>query len=284
MNLLELSGQTPLVKITERVYAKLETYNPTGSVKDRVINYLVNDAIVAGKINSRTILCEATSGNTGIALSSAAASLGLPCYIYMPKNMSQERRTMMKLFGATIIDAPDSDFEAAMLMRDEFLVKNKNSWSPMQFSNPKNIICHQDTTAPEILNDIRTYNLGEWAAFVHGAGTGGTIEGIRQYVRHTKLDTRVCMVKPAESPHKIQGIADGKDFLASEADMDCVIQVPSDVAIKEAKTFCKETGLLVGISSGANIWAAKEYEKANPGSGIIVTMLCDRGERYLSIY
>ena len=117
MKLLELSGQTPLVKITERVYAKLETYNPTGSVKDRVINYLVNDAIKSEKINSRTILCEATSGNTGIALSSAAASLGLPCHIYMPKNMSQERRTMMNLFGATIIDAPDSDFEAAMSMR-----------------------------------------------------------------------------------------------------------------------------------------------------------------------
>ena len=284
MKRLGITGQTPLIKITERIYAKLEAYNPTGSVKDRVVSYLVEDAIATGKINTKTILCEATSGNTGIALSSIAASLGLACNIYMPKNMSKERRAMMTLFGATIIDAPDNDFEEAISMRDSFLHDNSNVWSPMQFSNPKNIKCHQETTGPEILDDIHKNNLGEWGAFIHGAGTGGTIEGIRQFIKQKGLRTKVCLVKPSESPHRIQGIADGKDFLAKEADMSLVILVNSSTAIEESKSFCKQTGLLVGISSGANIWAAKQYEKNTPGSSIIITMLCDRGERYLSVY
>ncbi len=128
-----ICGDTPLIKISKNIYAKLETYNPTGSVKDRMICFCLNRAIRGGLINSDTILCEATSGNTGIALSSVSARLGLQCVIFMPKNMSVERKMMMKAYGATFIDAPENDFEAAIKMRNEFIKNSKNAWSPMQF-------------------------------------------------------------------------------------------------------------------------------------------------------
>ncbi len=279
-----ITGKTPLIRISQRIYAKLETYNPTGSVKDRLVNYLVKKAIERGEIKENTILCEATSGNTGIALSSVAANLGLECKIFMPSNMSEERRSMMKAYGANIVDAPPSDFEKAIEMRDDYVDATKNSWTPYQFSNEENIECHQKITGPEILNDIRVHNLGEWSAFVHGSGTGGTIEGIRRYVAEKELPTRVCMVIPAESPHGIQGIGDGRDFLAKKDDMDTIEYVKTNDAIERAKKFCKETGILIGISSGANLLASERYAKKNSSASLIVTMLCDRGERYLTIF
>ena len=281
--LLKLCGETPLVKITDRIYGKLETFNPSGSVKDRMVSYVVDRALSRGDIKEDTVLCDATSGNTGIALSMIAASLGLKCIIFMPANMSEERKQMMKVYGSLIINAPDDDFERAIEMRDEYLSGNPNSWSPMQFSNPDNVECHKNITGPEILRDVCAIDK-KWGAFIHGSGTGGTIEGVRQFLSVGDIDTKIVMVQPAESPHGIQGIADGKEFLAKDADMDEIITIPTQVAIERARSFAKETGLLVGISAGANIAASEIWESKNPGSSCIVTMLCDRGERYMSIY
>ena len=284
MNLADykrLCGNTPLVKITDKIYGKLETYNPTGSVKDRMISYVVGKAVKEGSITEDTVLCEATSGNTGIALSAAAAALGLECRIFMPCNMSVERKQMMSSYGATFIDAPADDFERAIEMRNEFIEANPLAWSPMQFSNQANIECHQFVTGPEIQR--QTFQLGlRWGLFLHGSGTGGTIEGVRRYAFGTT--TKVMMVVPAESPHGIQGIGDGKDFLAHPDDMDGVIVIKTEEAIDRAKLFAKETGLLVGISSGANILASERYVAENDTDGVVVTMLCDRGERYMSVY
>jgi len=279
----QLCGKTPLIKISDKIYGKLETYNPTGSVKDRMISYVVDQAICGGLITDETILCEATSGNTGIALSSVAANLGLECRIFMPGNMSIERKQMMSAFGATFVDAPADDFERAIEMRDEFMSKNPNAWSPMQFSNPANVECHKQTTALEILKQVNSIGL-KWSVFVHGSGTGGTIEGVRQFCAENLPRTKIVMAVPAESPHGIQGIGDGRDFLADPDVMDDVVVIKTQDAIERAKNFAEETGLFVGISSGANILASERFAADNEIAGIIITMLCDRGERYLSVY
>ncbi len=288
----EVCGNTPLIKINEKLYAKLETYNPTGSVKDRMISYVVNRAVENKEIKSGTILCEATSGNSGISLSAMAAAMGLRCVIFMPSNMSEERKQMMKVYGSEIIEAPPSDFETAIRLRDEFLSTNPGSWSPKQFSNPQNVECHLKKTAPEIAIQL-CLEKKKWSAFVHGSGTGGTIEGVRRYLQDDKHKsslaydekcTKVCMVIPAEKPHGIQGIGDGRDFLARQEDMDEIMIVSTEEALERAKAFAKETGLLVGISSGANLVASEKLLAANPDMETIVTMLCDRGERYMSLY
>mgnify|MGYP003139134387 CR=1 FL=1 len=276
-------GQTPLIKISSKIYAKLEAYNPAGSIKDRMITYVVDRARMFGKITEKTVLCDATSGNTGIALSMVAASMGLPCLIFMPGNMSEERKQMMRTYGAKIIEAPDDDFVGAIAMRDQYLRANENAWSPMQFSNQENVHCHQYQTAPEIHKQIIERKF-IWSAFIHGSGTGGTMEGIRRYKEMHNLKTKLCLVQPVESPHGIQGIADGKDFLFNSEDADKIIPIKTEDAINRAKQFAQETGILVGISSGANILASERYVKNRLMSGIVVTMLCDRGERYMSIY
>ncbi len=275
-----ICGATPLVKISDRVYGKLETYNPTGSVKDRFISYVIKRALLRGDIDEGTILCEATSGNTGIALSAAAASLGLKCIIFMPENMSEERRQMMRVYGTEIVNAPANDFQSAIDMRNQFIEDNNNVWSPMQFSNIENIKCHMLETGPEIAKQAGP----AWVAFIHGSGTGGTIEGVRRYIRSERLPVEVFMVVPHEENHGIQGIGDGQDFLASPKKMNGTISIETDAAIQRAKLFAKETGILVGISSGANILAAEQWVQQNDPLGIVVTMLCDRGERYMSVY
>jgi cysteine synthase A len=286
----KICGDTPLIKVSEKLYAKLETYNPTGSVKDRMISYVVSNALSVGLIVADTILCEATSGNSGISLSAIAASMGLRCVIFMPSNMSEERKQMMRVYGAEIVEAPPGDFETAIKMRDDFLLANPGSWSPMQFSNPENIECHQNKTAPEIAMALWLMN-EKWSAFIHGSGTGGTIEGVRRYLQTPKgfikkEDTppKVCMVIPAESPHGIQGIGDGRDFLAKQSDMDGIIHVKTEDAINRAKLFVKESGILIGISSGANLVASERWIEENNPCGVVVTLLCDRGERYLTLF
>lgn len=215
----------------------------------------------------------------------------------MPSNMSDERKKMMKVFGSEIIESPPNDFEHAINSRDQFISKTENAWSPMQFSNPKNIECHRKTTAPEICKNACgiSKNL---SAFIHGSGTGGTIEGVRQFFQNkdpvrcwgkcqyksSEQSPKIIMVVPDEEIHGIQGIADGKDFLAKSSDMDEVIRITTQDAIDRAKLFAKETGILVGISSGANILASERWVKENDPDGIVITILCDRGERYMSIY
>ena len=275
-----ICGATPLIKVSDRVYGKLETYSPTGSVKDRFITYAVKKALLRGDINKSTILCEATSGNTGIALSAAAASLGLKCVIFMPENMSEERRSMMRVYGAEIISTPPSDFEYAIDMRNKFVETHENVWSPNQFENEENIQCHMNETAPEIAKQAGP----AWAAFIHGSGTGGTIEGVRRFVMTERLPVEVHMVVPAEEKHGIQGIGDGKDFLADPEKMDGQIIISTQDAIDRAKSFAKNTGILVGISAGANILASERWVQKNDPLGIVITMLCDRGERYMSIF
>ena len=275
-----ICGATPLIKVSDRVYGKLETYSPTGSVKDRFITYAVRRALLRGDINESTILCEATSGNTGIALSAAAASLGLKCVIFMPENMSEERRSMMRVYGAEIVSTPPSDFEYSIAMRNKFVEEHDNVWSPNQFENEENIQCHMNETAPEIAKQAGP----AWAAFVHGSGTGGTIEGVRRFVTSERLPVEVHMVVPAEEKHGIQGIGDGRDFLADPEKMDGQIVISTQDAINRAKSFAKNTGILVGISAGANILASERWVQKNDPLGIVITMLCDRGERYMSIF
>ena len=276
--------QTPLIKINEKLYGKLETYQPTGSVKDRMIKYLVTDGIVNNAIiPGKTMLIEATSGNTGIALASAAAQLNCKCIIVMPRNMSEQRKQMMTALGAEIIQVGDNDFRGAIDMRTRLVEANKETaWCPYQFENELNVECHYKITAKEICDQAATREL-RWSAFVHGAGTGGTMMGIKKYIDHNDLDIKCALTVPAESAdkHGIQGINDGEDFLLDRRLMDEVIEVSTQSAIDRMKSFAKESGLLVGISSGANILASEEYiNKFNP-DGIVITMLCDRGERYL---
>lgn len=279
----KLVGGTPLIKISSHIYAKLETYSPSGSVKDRMISYILERERLFGRIKEDTILCEATSGNTGIALAMMSAYYGLECLIFMPRNMSEERRQMMKVYGAKIVNAPDNDFVGAIAMRDQFLLANPKAWSPKQFSNNYNIICHQTTTAPEIHKQVIDTKY-KWSAFVHGSGTGGTIEGVRRYVESNNLETKICLTRPAEQNHGIQGIGDGKDFLFNPDNANKILEIKTEDAIYKAKEFAKQTGILVGISSGANLLAAERVVDAISPSGIVVTMLCDRGERYMSVY
>lgn len=277
-------GNTRLIKITDKIYGKLETENPTGSIKDRPVQFIVKNALKDGELNSRSILVEASSGNTGISLSAIGANLGLPVKIIMPSNMSEERKQMMRLFGAEIIDAPPSDFKSAIQMRNELVESNSTYWSPMQFENLLNIKCHRETTAKEIIQQALPH--GQLEAFFSGAGTGGTIMGARQAFQEYNMSTKSMLVVPAEPSecHGIQGIGDGGDYLVHRDEMDSVFSVKTDHAIKRAKQFAKSTGLLVGISSGANLVAAEKYVQEHNPEGIVVIVLCDRGERYLSLF
>jgi cysteine synthase len=277
---------TPLIKLTNKIYAKLETYQPTGSVKDRMVNYIVDNAYKNCKIMpGLTKFVEATSGNTGISLAAQAAKLGCPCEIVMPKNMSEQRKDMMRAFGAVIVEVGDNDFTGAIELRDRIVAKAKNDlevWCPYQFENPLNIECHFKTTAEEICTQVADNEL-KWDAFVHGAGTGGTMMGVKKYIDYHELGVKCVLTTPAEGAleHGIQGINDGADFLLDRSLMDNVVRVETSEAIERMKRFAKETGLLVGISSGANIIAAETYVDTFNPNGIVITVLCDRGERYL---
>lgn len=281
---MNITGNTPLISIDEegRIWAKLETHNRTGSVKDRMIEYICDRALAEGEIiPGVTTLVEATSGNTGIALASYAASIECPCTIVMPCNMSEQRKDMMRAFGATIIQVEPNNFKGAIALRDE-MVKS-GDFSPMQFSNPLNVECHYSITAPEILADINNNHIGKWEAFVHGAGTGGTMMGIKQFIDNKRLNVKCVLTHPAEdnATHGIQGINDGEDFLLDRSLMDFTYSIKTQDAIDRMKRFWRETGILIGISSGANILTAEKYIEEHNPNGIVITILCDRGERYL---
>lgn len=284
-NVIDLIGKTPLVKYNENIYLKLEFLNPSHSVKDRASYYMLKDAKESGKINDNTVIIEPTSGNTGIGLAMCCAVMGLKIIIVMPENMSEERKKLIKGYGAELVLTPkEKGMQGAVEKAKELAKELTNSFIPMQFSNMSNPKAHIETTSKEILEDTD----GKVDIVVAGIGTGGTAIGIKKGLGDK---AKVYGVEPFESPlitngvagpHKIQGI--GANFITDiykSGELDGVITVKGDDAIKEARNLAKTKGIMCGISSGANLYAAKELAKQNPDK-LIVTIMCDFGERYLS--
>jgi|TARA_R110000822_G_scaffold31433_3_gene90923 cysteine synthase A len=278
-----LIGNTPFIKLGEKLYAKLETYNPSGSIKDRMASYILSKALERGDLQGKDTIVVASSGNTGIAFSMLSAAHSLDCVVIMPCNMSEERKQMMRAYGATIVEVGPSAFKDAISLRDKMLEENSNYWSPKQFSNPDNIECHRRTTAVEIAQSVLEIP-ARLSALVSGAGTGGTIMGCQSYFPRLWKETKMLLTTPAEdaATHGIQGINDGADFLVDKNLIDEELLVSTEDAKQRASQLAKENGLLVGISSGANVLAAERWIEKNNPTGVVVTFLCDRGERYLS--
>ena len=281
-------GRTPLIKISERIFAKFEGSNPSGSLKDRMAVYIINDAESRGLIKKGDTIIEATSGNSGIAFAMLGTERGYKVVIVMPKNMSEERKKTLRIYGAELIEVEDGKFDDAIALRDR--LAEENGWfNPMQFSNPLNMQAHRETTAPEILHQHR----GRIGAFVSGTGTGGTLMGTSEVLKMYNPYMKTVAVEPAESPvmsggqpglHGIQGIGDGSKFLVDLNEVDDIMVVSTQDAIDRAKRLAKENGLFVGISSGANVLAAERLIEKHPDmKGNVITILCDRGDRYLSI-
>ena len=286
MKLGKLVGNTPLVKLGDRLYAKFETYNPSGSIKDRIGFYILTRAEERGILKKGDTIVEATSGNTGIAVSMFGANRGYKVKIVMPCNMSEERKQMMRMFGAEIIEVDPGDFDGAIALRDKMCEK-PNTFNFNQFHNPDNVACHYETTGVEILEQTKGLPV---AAFLDGTGTGGTLMGVSARLKERYPNIKTLAIEPLESPvmsggkpglHGIQGIGDGSKFLVDLDMVDEVLLVSTDDAKARMKQLV-ENGLLVGISSGANVLASERWIEANNPDGIVVTILCDRGERYLS--
>ena len=296
---LDLVGQTPLVRVNNLikkdelkadVLAKLEYFNPAGSVKDRIAKEMILDALDKGLINENTTLIEPTSGNTGIGLSAVATALNLKIIITMPETMSVERRNLMKAYGAELVLTPGSEgMKGAIAKAKELASQIENSFIPGQFENPANPTAHYKTTGPEIYEQTE----GKVDIFVAGVGTGGTISGIGKYLKEKNPEVKVVAVEPASSPvlstgkggaHKIQGI--GAGFVPETLDTkiyDEIITVENEDAFATGKEMAKTEGILVGISSGAALYAAKELAKREENAGkTIVVLLPDGGDRYLS--
>ena len=289
----QIIGNTPLIKISKGLYAKLETVNPTGSIKDRMANAILKAAEQRGELCPGGTIVEATSGNSGIAFSMLAALKGYKMIVVMPRNMSDERKKMIRGFGAEIVEVGDGDFNGAVEKRDE-LVAKLGAFNPNQFGNPDNPECHYRTTGQEILHQLAELEEDTTiAAFVAGTGTGGTLMGVRRALVAINPDMQTIAVEPTESSvmkggmpglHSIQGIGDG--FIPPLVDMrlvDHVQAISSPDAIKRMKRLMSEKGLFVGISSGANVLAAERYMEDFRPKGNVITILSDRGERYLSM-
>lgn len=281
MKLKKAIGNTPLIKINDHLYAKLEAYNPSGSIKDRMAHYIISKAIERKELKNKNTIIEASSGNTGIAFAMIGAVKDLKVKIIMPSNMSCERKQMMEAYGAEIIEVGPNDFKAAIKLRDKLCEENENYYCPKQFSNPDNIECHELTTGREIATSLFFENV---VAFVSGAGTGGTIMGVSKALKKVIKDIEIVLMQPEEpaDQHGIQGINDGEDFLVDKSKIDDTIEVKTEEAKERARRLAKENGLLVGISSGANVLAAEKWIEKNNPAGIVVTILPDRGERYMS--
>ena len=288
--LLELSHIEKAEKLEAKLLAKLEYFNPAGSVKDRIAKAILDDAEASGKLKPDSVIIEPTSGNTGIGLASVAAARGYRIIIVMPETMSVERRNLMKAYGAELVLTDGAKgMKGAIAKADELAKEIPNSFIPGQFVNELNPRAHKRTTGPEIWEDTE----GKVDIFVAGVGTGGTVSGVGEYLKSKNPDVKIVAVEPATSPvlskgeagpHKIQGIGAGfipKTYKASVVDE--IIRVQNDDAIRTSRELAKLEGLLVGISSGAAVYAATELAKRPENEGkMIVALLPDTGERYLS--
>ena len=295
----QLIGKTPLLELTHiekalglkaRIVAKLEYFNPAGSVKDRIAKAMIDDAEAKGALKPGSVIIEPTSGNTGIGLASVAAARGYRIIIVMPETMSVERRQLMKAYGAELVLTEGSKgMKGAIAKADELAKEIPNSFIPGQFVNPANPAAHRATTGPEIWEDTD----GKVDIFVAGVGTGGTVTGVGEYLKSRNPKVKVVAVEPAASPvlskgvagaHKIQGI--GAGFVPAVLDTkvyDEIIPVENEAAFATGKKIGKTEGVLVGISSGAAVWAAIELAKRPENKGkTIVVLLPDTGDRYLS--
>ena len=290
-------GHTPLLELTHveeglgaKILAKLEYFNPAGSVKDRIAKAMLDDAEKSGKLKKGAVIIEPTSGNTGIGLASVAAARGYRIIIVMPETMSVERRQLMKAYGAELVLTEGAKgMKGAIAKADELAKEIPNSFIPGQFVNPANPAAHKATTGPEIWEDTD----GKVDIFVAGVGTGGTVSGVGEYLKSQNPNVKVVAVEPASSPvlskgvagsHKIQGIGAGfvPDTLNTKV-YDEIIAVENEAAFEAGREIGKKEGVLVGISSGAALWAAKELAKRPENKGkTIVALLPDTGDRYLS--
>jgi cysteine synthase A len=292
-------GLTPLVQLrnisqgsTTKILAKLEFFNPLGSVKDRIGRSMIEAAEVEGKLKPGGVIIEPTSGNTGIALAMIAASKGYRLILTMPETMSMERRKLLTRLGAELVLTPGSEgMKGAINRAEELLATTPQAFMPNQFCNPANPAIHRETTALEIWNDTE----GEVDIFVSGVGTGGTITGVAEVLKAKKPSVKAIAVEPSESPvlsggqpgpHRIQGIGAGFVPAVLRVDLiDEIIQVSGDLAEEMAATLAREEGILAGISSGAATWAALQVGKREENRGkTIVTVLPSTGERYISTW
>ena len=297
--LTDLIGGTPILELVNyekanelqaTILAKLEYFNPAGSVKDRIAKAMIDEAEAQGKLKKGAVIIEPTSGNTGIGLASVAAARGYRIIITMPETMSIERRNLLKAYGAELVLTEGAKgMKGAIAKAQELSEQIPGSFIPSQFTNPANPAFHRATTGPEIWNDTD----GNVDIFVAGVGTGGTVSGVGEYLKSQNPDVKIVAVEPASSPvlsegragaHKIQGIGAGfvPDTLNTEV-YDEIIKVENDDAFKTGRTIARLEGVLVGISSGAAVWAATELAKRPENKGkVIVALLPDTGERYLS--
>ncbi len=287
-NVLELIGNTPIVRYNDKISLKLEFYNPSNSVKDRASYAMLKSAMDEGKINKDTVIIEPTSGNTGIGLAMCCAVMGLKLKIVMPENMSDERKKVIKAYGAELVlTTKEKGMQGAVDKAQELACQIDNHFVPMQFANPSNPKAHETGTAQEIYKDTE----GKVDIICAGLGTGGTAVGIKNGFNKLNPDVKVYGVEPKESPlltegtagpHKIQGI--GANFVTeiyNSGKLDGIIDIKGDIAIENARELAREHGILCGISSGANLAAAKFLSEQFPDKNI-VTVICDFGERYLS--
>ncbi|MCI7659991.1 cysteine synthase A [Flintibacter sp.] len=295
----QLIGNTPLLELTHieeafglkaRILAKLEYLNPAGSVKDRIAKAMIDDAERSGRLKPGSVIIEPTSGNTGIGLASVAAAKGYRVILVMPETMSVERRQLMKAYGAELVLTEGAKgMKGAIAKAEELAADIPNSFLPGQFVNPANPQAHRESTGPEIFRDTD----GQVDIFVAGVGTGGTITGVGEYLKAQKPEVLIVAVEPAASPvlsagtagaHKIQGIGAGfvPDVLNTKI-YDEIIPVENEHAFAAGNLIGKQEGILVGISSGAAVWAAIEVAKRKENEGkTIVVLLPDTGDRYLS--